>query len=105
MDILPKPVEFEWDQANLDKNWTKHKVSNQEAEYVFLVNRFIMLEDKQHSQVEDRYVIIGHTLKEKILSLIITVRGKLIRIISARHASRKERQFYEKTFKDSEIQK
>ena len=103
MQILPEPIEFEWDEGNIDKNKVKHGISNQEAEDVLMIDRFLILKDESHSAIEDRYVVIGPTREEKILSLIITVRSRKIRIISARMASRKEKIFYEKTFKDSEV--
>ncbi len=99
MRILLEPIKFVWDKGNTDKNRFKHKVSNEECEDIFTVNRFILLKDKTHSMLEDRHVVIGPNVLDKILTLIITIRGKSVRIISARPASKKERQLYEKTFK------
>ncbi len=103
MRILPEPLEFEWDKWNTDKNWLKHKVSNQEAEDVFITNRFLLLKDKVHSVLEHRYLVIGLNSHERVLVLAITIRNKKVRIISARPASKKERQFYEKTFEGPQI--
>ena len=51
---LPIPILFEWDEGNSEKNWKKHKVSQKECVEVFAHNPFI-LEDRLHSQKEDRY--------------------------------------------------
>jgi len=103
MRILSKPIEFEWDAGNTNKNLIKHKVSNKECEDVFTSNRFLLLKDQPHSSLENRYIVIGPTVSTKILKLIITLRDRRVRVISARPASRKERQFYEKTIKNPEI--
>lgn len=99
--ILPEPFEFEWDKWNVDKNWIKHKVTNREAEDVFIINQFLLLEDELHSVSENRYFVIGLNRENKILTLIITLRGHRVRVISARPANKKERIFYEKTLKNS----
>ena len=97
--ILPKPLEFEWDSANSRKNLVKHSVANDQCEEVFEIDRFLLLKDHAHSIIEDRYLIIGPESQGKILVLAITLRGLRVRIISARPANKKERKFYEKTFK------
>ena len=101
MRILPEPVVFEWDESNANKNWLKHRVQNRECEDVFLRNRFLMLKDEVRSKLEQRYIVIGSNQQDIALTLIITLRRERVRIISARRASRKERNFYEKTFKNS----
>ena len=99
VDILPHPLEFQWDKGNDRKNLIKHGIPNEQCEDVFEVNQFLLLEDHPHSTIEGRYLVIGPDKHKKILVLAITLRGPSVRIISARLASKKERIFYEKTFK------
>lgn len=100
MKVLPYPIEFQWDPWNKDKIFKKHKISVQECESVLLHPTFILFEDKKHSKQEKRYVAIGPNSQRKILNIIFTLRGKLVRIISARPSSRKERKLYEKAIKN-----
>jgi len=88
--ILPKPLSFEWDSGNLDKNFLKHQVSNREAEEVFSSNPKLLF-------VEQRHMIWGKTNQERLLSVIFKIRSTTIRVISARDLNKKERRFYEKT--------
>lgn len=95
MRILPEPIEFEWDQGNLDKNWIKHKVTNQEAEQIFKNSPKFIFRDASHSTLERRYMIWGVTNDKRKLSVFFTMRKKFVRIISARDMSKKERIAYE----------
>lgn len=95
MKVLPKPVSFEWDKGNSEKNWHKHGVTNQEAEEVFINKLSLVFEDQKHSLEEKRYMVWGTTKKGRKLSIIFTVRKSHIRIISARDISLKERRKYE----------
>lgn len=90
-----KPLRFDWDKNNKDKNWQKHKVDFKEGEEVFLNKPLKTFYDVKHSQKEDRFITLGVTNKERKLIITFTIRGKKIRIISARDQSRKERRFYE----------
>jgi uncharacterized protein len=103
--ILKKPFSFEWDIANEQKNWIKHKVLAKEAEDVFYDNKKLLLEDIKHSENEQRFVLIGKTKEKRMLFIIFTMREKRIRIISVRDTSRKEEMFYEKTINTAKIQK
>ena len=94
-DILPKPLEFEWDSGNLDKNFKKHGIENRESEEVFLNNPLIS-EDKEHSKTEKRYQCLGITDKNKKLFVSFTIRNDQIRIISVRNMDKKEKKIYEK---------
>lgn len=97
MKILPEPVSFDWNKGNIDKNLKKHGVSNKEAEQVFSNKPLLLSLDKKHStKTEIRYQALGKTDEDKILFLSFTVREQSIRIISARSASRKERDKYAK---------
>ncbi len=93
---IPRPIEFEWDKANIEKNKIKHNVSFKEAEEVFINEPLKTLKDIRHSQIEDRFIAFGITNKKRKLYLIFTIRGEKIRIISARDQSKKERKYYEK---------
>ena len=86
---------FEWDNGNLLKSLLKHGVAVREAEEVFL-NEPLLLEDLQHSQVEPRLHALGETHSGRPLHVSFTLRGegKLIRVISVRPMSRKERNRY-----------
>lgn len=96
MKLLPDPIEFEWDKGNIDKNRIKHGIENQEAEEVFANRPLIVIQDEKHSSVESRYHALGKTYKNKLLFLSFTLRGKSIRIISARQMNGKEEVIYEK---------
>lgn len=88
---------FDWDSGNRDKNWIKHQVSNFEAEQVFFNNPLLIFDDSKHSSNEEkRFFALGHTNQKRLLSLVFTIRNKLnlIRIISARDMSKKERLIY-----------
>lgn len=90
---------FEWDSGNLDKNPQKHGVSNIESEQIFFNVPLIVSEDNFHStEAEKRYFALGKTDNEKFITVVFTLRKSLIRIISARKMSKKEKEIYnEKT--------
>ena len=93
---LPKPVEFEWDSHNQEKNWHKHKVDYKECEQAFKNLPIIIFEDLKHSHLEPRYTLFGKTDNKKLLSITYTIRNNKIRVISARDQNKKERSKYEK---------
>ncbi len=96
MRILPEPLLFEWDKGNVNKNLTKHKVTNQEAEEVFSSEPIFLFEDEKHSLLsEKRYMIWGETKNSRKLAIIFTIRESSVRIISARDMNKKERRNYE----------
>ena len=86
---------FEWDNANIE-HIAKHDVSPEEAEDVFFDTDFVLDEDIEHSEVEERFIIIGKTEDGRLLYQIFTKRGKKIRVISSRDINKKEVQLYEK---------
>lgn len=90
-----KPVEFEWDESNKQKNWDKHQVDFKECEEVFSNRPLKTYRDVTHSQMEDRFIALGLTNKKRKLCLIFTIRKSKIRVISARDMSRRERNLYE----------
>jgi uncharacterized protein len=88
-------IEFEWDEANVDKIWRKHQVRAKEAEQVFINPPFLFFYDSKHSIEENRYAIYGSTNTNRRLCIIFTLRKKnKIRIISARGFHSKELQSY-----------
>ena len=87
---------FQWDEGNIDKNLEKHSVENWECEQVFFNEPLIILDDPKHSLSEKRWAAFGKTDGGRVLTVIFTKRGKLLRVISARGMNRKERKFYEK---------
>lgn len=93
--ILKKPVAFDWDRGNIGKN-IKHKVEDKEAEEVFFDKKKVIYKDILHSQKEERFIVIGKTKKGRLLYTVFTIRGRKIRIISARDINKKEVKLYEK---------
>lgn len=91
-----KELEFNWDQWNIQKNEIKHGVSRLEAESIFFDPHLKIFKDIKHSTTqEQRWICYGKSRVHRILMIAFTLRRKKIRIISARQASKKERQVYE----------
>jgi uncharacterized DUF497 family protein len=89
-------VRFEWDQNKAKSNLKKHKVSFDEASTVFADPLAKIFNDEQHSSEEVREIIVGYSILERLLLVSFTERGRdVVRIISARVASRNERKFHE----------
>ena len=86
---------FDCDENNHNKNWDKHQVLASECEEVFFNLPLLLQSDDLHSQKEPRYYVLGHTLAGRRLFIAFTVREDRIRVISARHMSKKERKIYE----------
>jgi uncharacterized DUF497 family protein len=86
---------FDWDAGNLDKNWAKHKVSPSECEQVFFNLPLLLMDDTAHSHHEKRCYVLGKTDARRRLFIAFTLRKNLIRVISARDMSRKEREVYD----------
>lgn len=87
---------FEWNQIKAELNYKKHGISFEEATTVFYDSNALEMKDEKHSQFERRWILLGYSVAKRLLVVIFTVREKHIRIISARTASRKERNSYEK---------
>jgi len=92
MDLL----RFEWDAQKGVANFKKHGVAFEEAKSVFYVERARLIEDPDHSQGEDSYVLIGLSARFRILVVCHCYRGSrgMIRIISARRATGREASSY-----------
>ena len=91
---LTKCEGFDWDRGNFQKNWLKHDVSPFECEQVFFNRPLITAQDDAHSGKEFRFYALGQTDNRRPLFMAFTVRKNLIRIISARDMSRREREVY-----------
>jgi uncharacterized DUF497 family protein len=86
---------FEWDKNKAAINFSKHQVSFEEAKTVFEDPLYVDFYDPDHSESEERYLIVGRSQKDKVLIVSYTERGNVIRIISARKVTKAERKFYE----------
>jgi uncharacterized DUF497 family protein len=95
MNPLTECVGFDWDAANSGKNRTTHRVSDWECEEVFFNRPFVVRGDPEHSQGESRFYALGQTERSRGLFVVFTIRGKLLRVISARDLTRKERRIYQ----------
>lgn len=100
-----EPLDFQWDEGNWDKNWFKHQVSTNECEEVFFDEKKYIIKDRMHSGSEKRWTVFGKTKSYRTLFIVFTVRSKMVRIISARDADKKEKAFYEKKAGNTKIQK
>jgi hypothetical protein len=85
---------FDWDEHNSWKNWEKHQVSVRECEEVFFNVPLVVSEDERHSLAEARHYLLGQTDGGRELYVVFTVRGTLVRVISARDMNRKEKEVY-----------
>jgi hypothetical protein len=94
MNIFPNVKGFEWDEWNVNKNWQKHKVTYLECEEVFFNEPMVVQQDEVHSDSEPRYYVLGKTNRNRLLTIVFTIRNDKIRIISARDMNRKEKRVY-----------
>ena len=87
---------FEWDRRKNTANKRKHGVSFEEAESVFSDENALFMADPEHSEKEDRFVLLGYSVALRLLVVCHCYRKEedVIRIISARRAGRKEREQY-----------
>lgn len=86
---------FEWDDEKAQKNFRKHGVTFEEATTIFGDPLSLTIDDPLHSKGEHRFVTIGQSMRQRILVVVHVDRGNRIRVISARVATRKEREQYE----------
>ena len=88
-------IVFDWDQWNVQKNETKHGVSRMETESAFFDCAYRLFPDKKHSKKrEQRFILYGRSLENRVLMVGFTLRGPRVRVITARPASKKERKTY-----------
>lgn len=91
---------FEWDSDKNIANIRKHKISFVEAAEVFLDPYMIFQHDAAHSLVENRYKIIGSIRQFRLVAVIVTDRSGIVRLISARKATKDEVREYEQAIPD-----
>ena len=89
-------ISFEWDRAKATANLKKHGVSFEEAQTIFYDDFAVQFLDEEHSSEEDRFLMLGMSSEANLLLVCHCERagGEVIRIISARKATRSESKFY-----------
>ncbi len=87
---------FEWDEDKAEINLRKHGVSFDEAKTVFMDTESLLINDPDHSLYEDRFLLLGKTTSHKMLIVCHCYRSNdtIVRIISARKATRHEASMY-----------
>jgi uncharacterized DUF497 family protein len=89
-------MRVEWNQQKAVSNLKKHGVSFDEATTVFSDPLAFIFDDEKHSEDEHREIIVGHSVLNRLLLVCFTERAEdIIRIFSARLATKKERRDYE----------
>ena len=88
-------LRFEWDGAKARSNWEKHGVSFEEAATIFGDPLSLTVSDPDHSETEERYISMGASAASRVLVVSHTDRADVIRLISARPATPRERRTYE----------
>jgi len=93
-------MKFEWDKKKESINIQKHGVTFEQAAYVFSDKYALSRYDDKHSEDEDRWILLGKSLQNTLLVVVHTFRDKngeeVTRIISARKATRKEQESYQR---------
>lgn len=92
---FPADLAFEWHIGKAAANLKKHGVSFEEASTIFGDENQLVIPDREHSFEELRYLIIGRSGRDRLLTVCFTERGSRLRIISARIAEPWERSEYE----------
>jgi len=95
-NVSIEELRFEWDSNKDSLNQSKHDVSFEEARTVFFDPNALLIDDPDHSRAEERFIILGHS---RVLRLLVVAHcyrqaGGVIRIISARKATRQESTTY-----------
>lgn len=96
-ELWPDIDGFQWDEGNASKNWTRHQVSQTEAEQFFL-NRPLVVAEAPYT-MERRQFAFGRTDAGRLLTVVFTVRGSRLRVISVRPMSQRERRGYGEAIK------
>jgi uncharacterized DUF497 family protein len=94
-------IRFEWDPRKAVANLHKHGISFNEAETAFYDDYAAVLEDPDHSNEEERFLLLGMSAALRVLLVVHAVHesGAVIRIVSARKATRSERAQYDARWK------
>ena len=88
-------MQFDWDKNKAERNLSKHEVSFEEAKTVFDDPLYVDFYDPEHSESEERYLIVGESDRGRLLIVSYTERGDVIRLISAREVTQNEQEAYE----------
>jgi len=88
-------MKFEWDQNKAASNLSKHGVSFEEAKTAFDDPLYLDFFDPDHSHSEDRYILIGQSSMNRLLLVSYIEYDEMVRLISVREATRRERKDYE----------
>jgi len=86
---------FEWDADKARKNYLSHSVLFTEAATVFFDENVLYYKDEEHSEDEQRYIVIGRSRRDRRLFVVHVFRGERVRLISARKVTPLERSEYE----------
>jgi uncharacterized DUF497 family protein len=91
-----KKIQFSWDENKARSNLLKHKISFDEAKTVFDDDNARLILDPDHSEEEERFILLGLSYTLKLLTVVHCYRESenRIRIISARKSTRKEEKYY-----------
>jgi uncharacterized DUF497 family protein len=94
-------IRFEWDPRKSRANRRKHGVAFEEAETVFADEHALLIDDPDHSATEDRFILLGLSARFRMLVVVHSYweSDEVIRIISARRATRAERQRYDERWR------
>ena len=89
-------IKFEWDENKHKSNIKTHKVSFDEAKSIFYDENARLIADPEHSEFEDRFILLGMSSQLRILVVSHTYRknDEIIRLISARKATKNETKYY-----------
>lgn len=100
-DVGVSGLRFEWDARKEAQNRRKHRVSFAEAETVFADEHALLINDPDHSTEEDRFLLLGLSARLRVLVVAHTYREAeaVIRMISARKATRRERDIYNRRWR------
>lgn len=90
-------MRFEWNPERNSANFQKHGIRFEEAQTVFCDEEALVFDDPNHSDGEDRFLLLGFSTLARVLVVVhcLRDRGDTIRIISARKATKTEREAYE----------
>ena len=88
-------MQFDWDPAKAEANEAKHGVTFAEAATCFGDPLGLVIHDPDHSDQEDRFVLMGESYGGRLLVVVHVDREDVVRIVSARQATRRERKSYE----------
>lgn len=98
-NIIIEIPRFEWDENKNSINKRKHKIAFEEAETVFDDAEALIIDDPDHSEYEERFIILGFSIRANLLVVCHCYRENdaVIRIISARKATKREAEQYRKS--------